>query len=157
MAHRLVQAGFDNQFLDIEFFLGEDGDVRLQEVNARLATLQVPGFLCVMTPDPIEALLDILRGEQPRVVEFTGKHSSSAYLFTFESGKVSDIIDVELAKSMEHLAFHVKPEQEIKVASDTGTLLGCTVLLGDSREEVLKKHKELCASLFKKDPYKLGY
>ena len=154
IAQKLIHFGFNNQFLNVEFFVCKDGDVRLLEVNGRVAAVQIPSFLEILSSgDAIESLLDILRGEKPQEFAFTGIHSAFVYLTTLVSGKLSDIIHVGEANSMEYLTLLVKPDNYIKVVSGTGSLFGYTYVLGDSREDILKKHKEIWERLFKKDPF----
>ena len=149
IAQKLLQFGFNNQFLNMEFFVCEDGDVRLIEVNGRMSAVQIPSYLEILSSgDAIGALLDILRGEKPQEFEFTGIHSAFVYLTTLVSGKLNDIIHVGEANSMEYLTLLVQPDNYIKVVSGTGSLFGYTYVFGDSREDILKKHKEIWEHLF---------
>ena len=155
LARKLINFGFDYQFLDIEVFVCDDGEVRLMEANPRMSTVFIPQYLCVMRADPLETLLDSLQGKRHlQRIEFTGKHSSTVFLPTLISGRVSDIMDVERAKSMENLVLDVEDDQMVEVAShtSTGTYLGHAWLFGDSREDLLRKHQELYAILFKTNP-----
>ena len=154
IAQKLVHFGFNNQFLNMEFFVCKDSDVRLIEVNGRMPSEAIPSYLEILSSgDAIEALLDILCGEKPQEFEFTGMHSALVYLTTLVSGKLSDIINVAEANSMEYLTLQVKPDDYIKVVSDTGSLFGYTHIFGDSHEDILKKHKEIWERLLKEDPF----
>ena len=154
ITQKLLQFGFNNQFLNMEFFVCEDGDVRLIEVNGRMSAVQIPSYLEILSSgDAIGALLDILRGEKPQEFEFTGMHSALVILTTLVSGKLSDIIHVGEASSIEYLTLLVQPDDYIKVVSGTGTAFGYTHVFGHSREDIIKRHKDIWERLFKKDPF----
>ena len=154
IAQKLVHFGFNNQFLNMEFFVCKDGDVRLIEVNGRMTSEMIPSYLEILSSgDTIGALLDILCGEKPQEFAFTGMHSALVYLTTLVPGKLSDIIHVGEAKSMEYLTLQVQPDNYIKVVSGTRSMFGYIHIFGDSHEDIIRKHKEIWERLFKKDPF----
>ena len=150
---RLIQNGFDNQFINIQLFLCKNGDVRLLEVNGRMSTVCVPMCQSSLSPgDTIQAQLSVALGIQPQAPRFTGVHSAFVEIRITISGKADEIIDFTVAEAMQNVELYVTRDDYIQPVGDGGKECGVAYVTADSREEIMRKHSELYHKLFKKHP-----
>ena len=142
--------------MNMQLFLCKNGDVRLLEINGRMTTVCSP--LCqksLTSGDTIEAQLRLAQGEKPPPAKLTGVHSAYVSIRSTISGKANEIIDFQVAESMENVNLHTGPDEYIQPVGDGGKSVGGAYLFADSREEIWQKHRDLYKRLFKKHP--IGY
>ena len=154
-ANRLIKYGYDNQFVNIQLFFCKNGDIRLLEINGRMLSICIPMCRQSLSPgDSLEALVQVVSGAKPPVPRPTGVHSAVVELRCMISGKASDIIDFEAAKSMKDVMLSVKPDAFIS-SNDVNTFTECGLayLFADSRHDILEQLDQLYSKLFKQNPF----
>ena len=140
IASKMIEYGFDNQFVNMEIFVLEDGNVQLMEVNPRLG---VNVSLCsgaIMNQNAIEALLKMGQGIHPGKPVANGRHAFYAYISTLGCGRCGDFLDY----SCPDIVPLANPDDYVDGSAESGGVLARVCLEGGSREEVTDKYKSIC-------------
>ena len=140
---RMIDFGYDNEFVNIEFFVLDSGEIMLMEVNPRRSgNLQVSGMVFT-NGDVTAAQLKLAQGINPGIPIPNGKHAFFCYIRTYGSGKAREFYD--FSYSYPDLLPEVDPNDFIDGSGESGTILSRMYLSGDSQQEVLDKYREICS------------
>ncbi|XP_070564767.1 uncharacterized protein [Ptychodera flava] len=152
---KLIQKGFNDQFLNIEFFALPTGGYKFLEVNGRLDLGMA--VLCRQLyndGDFIQGLLKLGSGENIASPTPNGLHGMWGFVDTFASGKAEDILNFNEMESIPDITALYSPGDHIQATSDMyGTNLATTYIIGHTREEIIKKHYDICRRVLKKPEY----
>lgn len=150
IVQQLIEYGFDNQFVDVEFFVSEEGEIKIMEINGRMIPISASLYRqCLNQGDPYTALIQIGMGCQPKIPTLNGKVGGIFYITTFGEDLVKNLFDFEIAHSLPNLEIRVTPEQEITEIGTSGFPLATVNLVGNSYEEIHKKANSLRRQLLK--------
>ena len=136
----MIEYGFDNQFVNLEAFVLEDGNVKLMEVNPRNGLNIALYSSGVFDQSTMEALLKIGQGIHPGTPVANGRHALFGYINTTGSGKAKEFLDF----SYPGIVPLVQPDDHVDGSGESGAILARMCLIGDSRDEVMDKHKTIC-------------
>ena len=135
--NRLIAYGFDNQFIDVEFFVSEEGDLTVMEVNGRMAPAAAPLYRqCLSQGDPYTALINLGLGDRVSEPTLNGQVGGTFYLSTLGQGLAEDFLDFESARQFENLEIRVKPQQAIVQNGLTSVSLATVSLVGRNYQEL---------------------
>ncbi len=151
IVQQLIEYGFDNQFVDVEFFVSEEGEIKIMEINGRMIPVCASLYRqCLNQGDSYTALIEIGMGCQPKTPTLNGKVGGIFYITTFGEDLAQNLFDFEMAHSLPNLEFRVTPEQEITEISTSGFALATVNLVGNSYEEIHQQANSLRRQLLKK-------
>ncbi|MDJ1183750.1 ATP-grasp domain-containing protein [Roseofilum casamattae] len=154
IVQQLIECGFDNQFIDVEFFVSDRGTIKLMEINGRMAPTSA--FLyrqCLDRGDPYTALIAIGMGDKVKTPTQKPLVGGIFYLTSFARGMAKDLFDFELAHQFANLEVQVKPEQEITEVGASGFTLATMNLVGRSYVEIKEKADRIRRKLLKKPEF----
>ena len=137
-----------------EFFVKEDGGIKLMEINPR-PTMALSRAYCHVLENGnfIETCLQISRGIRPKNPQLQGKSICCFGIFCMISGKVEDIVNFEVLDSLpEVYCKGYKQGDYMNPVGDAGNVFVAGALVASNREELLCKHKNLFDRLFKINP-----
>ena len=150
IVQQLIEYGFDNQFVDVEFFVSEEGEIKIMEINGRMIPVSASLYRqCLNQGDPYTALIEIGMGYQPKTPTLNGKVGGIFYITTFGEDLAQNLFDFEMAYSLPNLEIRVTPEQEITEISTSGFALATVNLVGNSYEEIHQQANNLRRQLLK--------
>ena len=144
---KMIDFGFDNQFVNIEMFILEDGSLKIMEINPRNG-LNVALYSSQIFDQSIaEALLKIGQGIHPGNPVANGRHAFFGYVNTTGSGKANEFMDFSAEPSIDPL---VTPDDLVDGSGDSACILGRVTVTGDGREEVMERYKAICRKVLLK-------
>ena len=146
VVQRMIEYGFDNQFVNLEAFVLEDGDVKLMEVNPRMGLNIALYSGEVFDQSTMEALLKIGEGIHPGIPVANGRHAFFGYVSTTGSGKAKEFLDF----SYPGIVPIVQPNDHVNGSAESGGILARMCLTGDSRDEVMDKWRTVCRKVLLK-------
>lgn len=147
---QLMEYGFDNQFVDVEFFVSEQEEIKIMEINGRMIPISASLYRqCLNQGDPYTALIQIGMGYQPKIPTLNGLVGGIFYITTFGQDLAKNLFDFEIAQSLSNLEIRVIPEQEITETSASGFPLATVNLVGNSYEEIHQQANSLRKQLLK--------
>jgi hypothetical protein len=133
IVQRLITYGFNNQFINIEFFASAQGDLKVMEVNGRMAPVAAPLYRqCLNQGDPYTALIVMGIGHQPREPTPNGFVGGIFYITTLAQDKAKNLLDFEQTNHISNIEIRVDPEQEITGVGLNGFPLATVSLVGNS-------------------------
>ncbi|MGB1027774.1 MAG: ATP-grasp domain-containing protein, partial [Rhodospirillaceae bacterium] len=160
---KMSDLGYRNQFFNLEFWIMPDGTINLVEINPRAAHSYHYNYVYSFGSSLYEDNFKLAAGEP--VPEDTpwkkwregqgGKFTLIALITAKQTGKVSDILDYDYVAEMEAngiLIRHNRKAEDVLTAADmtaAGVMLQQIWLVGDSREDVIRKEHELRAKIYK--------
>lgn len=144
--HNMKKYGFNNQFLNMEFFvIGDNQKIKLMEINARAPRMMVPLFVHTMDNGYIyNAAASIAQGIRPQ--QHYQKPNVCAALYcitTFGTGKARDFMDFEEMANYPLTEIMAKADDDVTPQGDGGVILGYVTIVDDSYNSCLKKMEEL--------------
>lgn len=146
----LIGYGFDNQFVDVEFFVSEKGEIKVMEINGRMIPVSASLYRqCLNGGDPYTALIGTGMGERPKTPTLNGLVGGIFYLTTFAKGLAKNLFDFELAKQIDRLEIRTSPEQEIAEITPSGFTLATVNLVGNSYGEIRERANVIRRQLLK--------
>ncbi|XP_078000354.1 uncharacterized protein LOC144452981 [Glandiceps talaboti] len=155
MATRLVDKGFNDQVLNIEFFV-YNSQVRVIEVNGRVDN-SVTCVLanCYNNGDQIAALLKQETDGHIPTPQLRGIKGMCGYITTFQSGRIDNILDFsEVERLGDDIVSVHQPGDDITVESgDRGTMIAWCYVYGQNREELMSRYFAICRKVLKKPEY----
>ncbi|XP_078696358.1 uncharacterized protein LOC144924718 [Branchiostoma floridae x Branchiostoma belcheri] len=152
---RMVDHGFNNQFVHVEYFILADGQIKLIEVNARMSgNLSGLYAACLSGPLPLQVLLGLCCGVRPVPPVPTGRAALNLPLQVRGdyTGKVGDMVN---KAELEIL----KKDTDVKItwvmSFDEEFLLGKTEFAkvwtyGATPDDAKKKYREVMQRVVKK-------
>ena len=136
IVQKLIEYGFDNQFVDIEFFVSDKGEIKVMEINGRMIPVSASLYRqCLNRGDPYTALISISMGGSPKTPTENGLVGGLFYITTFARGIAKNLFDFERANSIANIEIRSDPEQEI-AESTNGFPLATINLVGNSYAEI---------------------
>ncbi len=154
IVQQLMEYGFDNQFVDVEFFVSETGEIKVMEINGRMIPISATLYhQCLNQGDPYTALIQIGMGYQPKIPTLNGLVGGIFYLTTFSKDIAINLFDFELAKEMPHVEIRASPQQEVTENSVSGFALATVNLVGNSYEEIHQKANVIRRQLLKQPEF----
>ena len=146
VVQKLIGYGFNNQFVNLEVFVLEDGDVKLMEVNPR-AGMNISLYSSeVFDQSSMEALLKIGQGIHPGIPVANGHHAFWGVISTTGSGEAKEFLDF----GYPGIVPLVQPNDHVNGSAEAGGILAQVCLIGDSRDEVMDKWRTICHSVLLK-------
>ncbi|XP_019637511.1 PREDICTED: uncharacterized protein LOC109479900 [Branchiostoma belcheri] len=151
---RMVDHGFNNQFVHVEYFILADGQIKLIEVNARMSgNLSGLYAACLSGPLPVQVLLGLCCGVRPVPPVPTGRAALNLPLQVRGdyTGKVGDMVN---KSELEIL----KKDPDVKItwvmSFDEEFLLGKTEFAkvwtyGATPDDAKKKYREVMQRVVK--------
>ena len=137
IVQKLIDYGFDNQFVDIEFFVSDKGEIKVMEINGRMIPISASLYRqCLEGGDPYTALISIGMGASPKAPTHNGLVGGIFYITTFARGIAKNMFDFERAKSIPNIEIRAYPEREIAQTSSNGFALATVNLVGNSYAEI---------------------
>ncbi len=150
IVQQLIKYGFDNQFVDVEFFVSDRGEIKVMEINGRMIPISAALYRqCLNQGDPYTALIQIGMGYQPKTPTPNGLVGGIFYITTFGQDLAKNLLDFAIANSLPNLEIRVTPEQEITDISASGFPLATVNLIGNSYEEIHQQANSLRQQLLK--------
>ncbi|XP_035675500.1 uncharacterized protein LOC118415210 [Branchiostoma floridae] len=152
---RMVDHGFNNQFVHVEYFILADGQIKLIEVNARMSpNLSGLYAACLSGRVQLQVLLGLCCGVRPALPAPTGRAAFNLPLQVHDNytGKVRDMVnlsEVEILKGDSGIKF-------IWLMSLDDEFLPCNTLFanlwtyGTTPDDAKKKYREVTRRLVKK-------
>ncbi len=149
IAARLMPAlGFDNSVFNIEFFVADDGDVRIVEVNGRMASQFAPLVKAVHGVSTYELQLALVTGGTPELPPARTDLVASSFLMrTYEDAVVRSVPDpsaVTRRFGHAHVEILVRPGQRLSENDDdtASHRLAVVALAAADREAVQRRYEE---------------
>ena len=137
IVNKLIDYGFNRQFINVEFFVKEDGSLKLIEVNGRLSPVSTTIYRqCLINGDPYGALLKMSQNEQPKKPKWNNLYGALFYVTVFSEGWAKELIDFKAAKLLPNIEMRVKPNQYIDRNDDMGTNIASFSLIGKCYEDM---------------------
>ncbi|MEL7039227.1 MAG: ATP-grasp domain-containing protein [Cyanobacteria bacterium J06592_8] len=150
----LIEYGFNNQFVDVEFFVSEKGEIKVMEINGRMIPISASLYRqCLNQGDPYTAIISIGMGEKPKNPTLNGLVGGIFYMTTFAKDIAKNLFDFELANQFYNLEIRASPEQEITKISASGLTLATVNLVGNSYEEIHQQANDIRRKLLKKPEF----
>ena len=147
---RLIEYGFDNQFVDVEFFVSDKGELKVMEINGRMIPISAALYRqCLSHGDPYTALIQIGMGCRPQTPTVNGLVGGIFYITTFAKGIAKNLFDFEIANGLPNIELRVTPEQEITEISASGCALATVNLVGNSYAEIHEQANSIRRQLLK--------
>ncbi|MDJ1174627.1 ATP-grasp domain-containing protein [Roseofilum capinflatum] len=147
----LIDYGFDNQFVDVEFFVSDNGEIKIMEINGRMIPISASLYRqCLNQGDPYSALISIGMGDRPKAPTLNGLVGGIFYLTTFAKDRAENLFDFELAEKFDNIEIRVNPKQEIAEISPSGFTLATVNLVGNSYEVIHEKANNIRRKLLKR-------
>jgi hypothetical protein len=133
VVERVIKYGFNRQFINVEFFVMENGEVELIEVNARLSPVTTRLYReCLKNGDPYEVLLRMSANERPAKPVWNGLYGVVFYVTTFLSGYTNEIIDFKKMESLSDIELRVEPGRYLSPDKEIGISLASFNSIGES-------------------------
>ncbi|RQH40899.1 ATP-grasp domain-containing protein [Okeania hirsuta] len=150
----LIEYGFDNQFVDVEFFVGNTGEIKVMEINGRMIPISASLYRqCLNQGDSYTALISIGMGSTPKAPTLNGLVGGIFYLTTFAKDIAKNLFDFELASQFSNLEIRASPEQEITEISASGLTLATVNLVGNSYAEIHQQANNIRRQLLKQPEF----
>ncbi|XP_070565337.1 uncharacterized protein [Ptychodera flava] len=153
---KLIQKGFNDQFIDFEFFPLPNGDFTLLEFNGRIQHDIGPVHRQVFeNGDLMQIFLKLVNGENiQKPIQRQGVVGFCGYVDTYCSGKGDDILDFGEVCKIPEVTARCSPDDFISVGEIMcGPLVASTALTGSSFEELRRKHYDICRRILKKPEF----
>ncbi|CAH1240235.1 Hypp5958 [Branchiostoma lanceolatum] len=100
---RMVDHGFNNQFVHVEYFILANGQIKLIEVNARMSgNLSGLYTACLSGPLPLKTYLGLCCGVRPNPPVPTGRAALNLPLQVHENytGKAGDMVNLSVVENL---------------------------------------------------------
>ncbi|XP_066270658.1 uncharacterized protein [Branchiostoma lanceolatum] len=100
---RMVDHGFNNQFVHVDYFILADGQIKLIEVNARMSgNLSGLYTACLAGPLPLQTYLGLCCGVRPAPPVPTGRAALNLPLQVHENytGKAGDMVNLSEVENL---------------------------------------------------------
>jgi len=150
----LIKLGFDNQVLNIEFFLGPNDEIYLMEVNARASATYAPLYRGTSTDgiDQYTLSVELGLGRQASLPKSNGLVGSVFYVNVLpkQGQRANDILDFDAASNIPSFDFKVKPDEVLgEVDGGNGKRLGVFYVFSESYAENLRQGTEMRRRIIK--------
>ena len=139
---RMIGFGFNNEFVNVETFLLDSGEVKLMEVNPCLGANLLASGEVYTDGNVITAALKLAQGKSPEHPVRNGRCALHGYIRTCGSGKAREFYNYSYTAP--GLIPEEDPERVIDGSGESGFIIGRTCLSGDSYEEVMEKYLSVC-------------
>ena len=154
IVQQLIEYGFDNQFVNVEFFVSDTGEIKVMEINGRMIPISAMLYRqCLSQGDPYTALIQIGMGDRPKIPTLNGLVGGIFYITTFAQNIAKNLFDFDQAKQRPNVEIRASPEQEITENSVTGFALATINLVGKSYEEINKEANLIRQQLLKQPEF----
>ncbi|XP_074652921.1 uncharacterized protein LOC141907238 [Tubulanus polymorphus] len=152
---RMIELGFDNQFVHVEMFIMADNSIKIIEINHRLSTIVAPLYrACLHDGNVGVALMEMNRGIIPKHPRPNGKCGLGGPLVIFKSGVAKDLIDFEYAKSIPDVVIIKSPNENIFYPGDDGgCVVGTVGVFGENHEDTFNKFLRISRRILKHPEY----
>ena len=139
---KMIDFGYNNEFVNLEVFLLDSGEVKLLEVNPRRGGNLLASGEVFIDGNVTAAQLKLAQGENPGPPVQNGRHVLHSYIRTCGSGKAKDFYDYSYTDP--GLIPDRDPDDIVDGSGESGTVLCRTCLSGGSHEEVMEKYLSTC-------------
>lgn len=140
VVHRMIDFGFNNDFVNVETFLPDSGEVKLVEVNPRQGgNLHISGEV-FRDGNIIEAQLKLAQGVSPKPPVPNGRFGLHGFIRTCGCGTAKEFYNFSNSTSFPQES----PDQEIDGCGESGADIGQALVHGNSYEEVMEKYWSVC-------------
>jgi len=161
---RMAELGYRNQFFNLEFWIMPDGEINLVEINPRAAHSYHYNYMFSFGNSLYEDNFKLAAGEPvPGDTPWAkwrdgrgGKFTLIALITAKQTGKVEDILDYDYVEHLENeegiLIRHTRQRDDVLSESDmtaAGVMLQQMWLVGDSREDVIRKEHEVREKIYR--------
>ncbi|WP_293137111.1 ATP-grasp domain-containing protein [Okeania sp. SIO3I5] len=154
IVQKLIEYGFDNQFIDVEFFVSNKAEIKVMEINGRMIPISASLYRqCLNQGDPYTALISIAMGSRPKTPTLNGLFGGIFYMTTFAKDIAKNLFDFELANQFDNLEIRANSEQEITEISASGFTLAAVNLVGNSYAEIHEKANNIRRQLLKQPEF----
>ncbi|XP_074645959.1 uncharacterized protein LOC141902216 [Tubulanus polymorphus] len=155
VVRRMIDHGFNNQFVFLEIVVMKDGNHKIIEVNHRIATESIPMFrACLDNGDCFDALLKVSQGIVPKAPTPNGRSMMIGYLSTFATDKVGNLIDLEAMKCHPEVQLWYKPEDQVKYpGGGIGSFLGFVCVSAPTYKEQYDTFLKIAKDVMKQPEY----
>lgn len=157
--------GYRNQFFNLEFWIFPDGEIRLTEINPRAAHSYHYNYLYSCNNSLYGDNFELARGGKPEQDTAWKKwRRGEDFKFTLiilitgkEPGLVSDILDYDYVEELERegiLIRHTRQREDVLTAKDmtaAGVMLQQMWVVGDTREDVIRREHEIRKKIYRKE------
>ncbi|XP_074652918.1 uncharacterized protein LOC141907234 [Tubulanus polymorphus] len=152
---RMIELGFDNQFVHVEMFIMADNSIKIIEINHRLSTVVAPLYrACLHDGNVGVALMEMNRGIIPKHPRPNGKCGLGGQVVTFKSDLAKDLIDFEYAKSIPDVVIIKSPNENVVYPGDDGgCFIGVVSAFGDNHQDAFKKFLRISRMILKQPEY----
>ncbi|PCI56549.1 MAG: hypothetical protein COB45_05180 [Gammaproteobacteria bacterium] len=163
---KMAKLGYINQFFNLEFWIMPDGSIALTEINPRAAHSYHYNYRHSFNSSLYEDNFKLAAGESvPENTPWKKWRNNDDYKYTLivlitanHTGTVSDILDYDYIEHLEQkegiLIRHNRQHAEVLSDSDmtaAGVMLMQMWVVGDSREEVIKKEHDIRRKIYKQE------
>lgn len=161
---KFAELGYRQQFFNLEFWIMPDGEINLTEINPRAAHSYHYNYLYSFDNSLYEDNFRLAAGEKPNPdTPWLKWRRGADYKYTLivlitgrETGRVSDILDYDYVRQLEEdegiLIRHTRQKDDVLTESDmtaAGVMLQQMWIVGDSREDVIRKEHEVRRRIYK--------
>jgi hypothetical protein len=137
IVNKLIDYGFNRQFVNVEFFVRKDGSLKLIEINGRLSPASTTLYRqCLINGDPYEALLQMSQSDCPAPPKWNNLYGGLFYVTVFSEGLAEELIDFKAIETFPEIEMRVKPNQYIDCNKDMGTNVASFSLIGECYEDM---------------------
>ena len=150
IVQKLIEYGFDNQFVDVEFFVSDKGEIKVMEINGRMIPISAALYRqCLNQGDPYTALIQIGMGCRPKIPTVNGLVGGIFYITTFGKDMAKNLLDFEKANGLPNIEMRVTPQQKITEIGASGCALATVNLVGNSYAEIHEQANTIRRQLLK--------
>lgn len=154
IVQKLIEYGFNNQFVDIEFFVSDKGEIKLLEINGRMIPISASLYRqCLDGGDSYTALISMAMGFSAQTPTQNGLVGGRFYITTFAKGLAKNLFDFERASNILDIEIRADPQQEIAETSANGFPLATVNLVGNSYAEINERANIIRRQLLKKPEF----
>ncbi len=161
---KMADLGYRNQFFNVEFWIMPGGSIALTEINPRAAHSYHYNYLYSFGSSLYEDNFKLAAGEEvPANTPWKKWRNQDNFKFTLivlitakQTGKVSDILDYEYVEHLEKnegiLIRHNRQRDdslEEKDMTAAGVMLMQMWIVGDTREDVIRKEHEVRRKIYR--------
>ena len=139
---KMIDFGYNNEFVNLEVFLLDSGEVKIMEINPRRGGNLLASGEVFIDGNVTVAQLKLAQGENPGPPVRSGRHVLHSYIRTCGSGKAKDFYDYSYTDP--GLIPERDPDDIVDGSGESGTVLCRTCLSGGSHEEVMEKYRSTC-------------
>ena len=149
----LIKLGFDHQFFNVEFFILQNGQIKLMEINGRMN--RITPTLCsnmLEGGDCFEAIIALGKGVSPLVptLKQDAGFAIRFYLTTFGTGLLEEFLDFEKIENFPNVEVNLEAGHQIKQnGGEGGNIFGFADVYGKDLNNCVQKMDDIKMKLLK--------